>query len=224
MRNPNSFGGRAAEDHGPGGGADGESLIVVAVDEAKLGSGANATRFEEFEEMTVALVDAADGVGLAGFGVGEQDESSAAAAGGTFQFAQIAVRAGLPASQLGHEAGFEVRGDGVFEALRFVVHLVPGHIEDFAEHAFDEVVALGQLAGDLFSGRGQANAAFVVDADKSIFLQAADGHRDSRRGNVEPMSERGGDDGFSLAFGFEDRLEVIFFGNGDHWNGIIRQD
>jgi hypothetical protein len=38
------------------------------------------------------------------------------------------------------------------------------------------------------------------------------------------MSERGGDDGFSLAFGFEDRLEVIFFGNGDHWNGIIRQD
>lgn len=216
MRNPNSFGGGTSEDHGPGGRADGESLIVIAVDESESGSGANAARFEKFEEMTVALVDAADGVGLAGFGVGEQDESAAAAAGWTLQFAQIAVWTRLSASQFGHEPGFEVRRDGVFEAFRLVVHLVPGHIKDFAEHAFDQVVALGELAGDLFSGCRQANTAVIVDADESIFFQAADGHGDGRRGDVEPMGERGGDDGFSLAFGLEDRLEIIFFGDGDH--------
>jgi hypothetical protein len=30
------------------------------------------------------------------------------------------------------------------------------------------------------------------------------------------MGERGGDDSFSLAFGLENGLQVIFFGDGDH--------
>jgi hypothetical protein len=36
------------------------------------------------------------------------------------------------------------------------------------------------------------------------------------------VGERGGDNGFAFAFGFEDGLEVILFGDGDHGE-IIRE-
>jgi hypothetical protein len=69
-------------------------LIVVAFCESQLGAGADAAVFEEFEQSTVAFVDAADYLGRVEFGVCEEDESAAAAAGGTFYFTQVAVGAG----------------------------------------------------------------------------------------------------------------------------------
>ena len=50
--------------------------------------------FEKFEKAAIALVDAADGVSVFEFGIGEQDQTAAATAGGAFHFAEIAVRAG----------------------------------------------------------------------------------------------------------------------------------
>ena len=104
----------------------------------------------------------------------------------------------------------------MFQALGFVVNLVPFHAKDFAEHAFDQVMALGKLAGDFSAGRGQANVAVGVDAHEAVFFQAAQGHGDGRRRDLKPVGEGRRNDVFAFAFGFQDGLEVILFGDGDH--------
>ena len=36
------------------------------------------------------------------------------------------------------------------------------------------------------------------------------------RRHRKPVGQSGGDDGLAFAFGFQDRFEIVFFGNGDH--------
>jgi hypothetical protein len=215
-RDPDALGGGAAEGDGAGGGGEREGLVVVAFEETEFCAGADAAGFEEFEEAAVAFVDAADGVGGAGWCVGEEEEAAVAAAGGAFHLAEVAVRAGSGLAELGEEFGFEIGRDGVLEALGLVVNFPPFHAEDFGQHAFDEVVAEGEFAGDLASGGGEAEVAVGLDADQAVFFQAADRHGDGGSGDFEPVGEAGGDDGFAFALGFEDGFEVVLFRDGDH--------
>ena len=97
----------------------------------------------------------------------------------------------------------------MFEALGLVVNLPPFHAEHFGEHAFDEVMAEGEFAGDGASGRSEADFAAGGDADEAIFFQAAEGHGDGGWRDLKQMREAGGDDGFAFGFGFEDGLEVV---------------
>src|SRR5450432_3939808 len=89
---PDAFGGGGAKRNGSCGRGESQGLIVIAFEETQLRTRADAAVFEEFEEAAVAFVDSADGVGEVEFCVGEQDEAAAAAAGGAFEFAEIAVR------------------------------------------------------------------------------------------------------------------------------------
>jgi|SRR5579863_4379922 len=215
---PDAVGGGAAQRDVAGGGGEGEGLIVVAFEDAQFRGGADAAGFEEFEEATVALVDSADGVSDAGLGVGKEEQSTMTATGGAFHLAHIAVRADAAFAELGEEFGFEVGGDGMFEALGFVVNFPPFHAEEFGEHAFDEVMAKGELAGDLASGGGEAEVAVGLNADEGIFFQAAHGHGDGGCRDFEPVGEAGGDDGFAFALGLEDGFEIVFLGDGDHFS------
>jgi hypothetical protein len=177
----------------------------------------NATGFEEFEEVTVALINAADQIALAGLSLSQKQKAAMAAAGGAFHFAQVAVRAGAFFAELGEEFGFEIGGDGVLEALGFVVNLPPFHAEKFGEHAFDQMVAESQLAGDFAPSGGEADVAVGLNADEGIFFQAAQSHGYGGSGDFEPVGEPGGDYGFAFAFGFEDGFKVVLFGDSDHW-------
>jgi hypothetical protein len=192
-------------------------LIVVAFEDAQLCGGTNAAGFEEFQETAVAFVNSGDGVGDAGLRVGEQEQSAITATGGAFHLTQVAVWADASAAKFGEELGFEVGGDGVLEALGFVVDLPPLHAEKFGQHAFDEVVTEGEFAGDFTAGGGEPEMSVTLDADQGIFFEATNGHGDGGRGDFQPVGEAGGDDGFSFAFGFEDGFEVVFLGDGDHW-------
>lgn len=156
-----------------GGGGESESLVVVAFQKAQPGSGADAAGFEEFQKTAIAFIDAADGIRGTGRGVRQQSESTMAAAGGAFHLAEVAVGADAIFSELGEEFGFEVGGNGVLEALGFVVNLPPLHAEKFGQHALDEVMAEGELAGDFAAGGGEANVTVGEDADQAIFFQAA---------------------------------------------------
>ena len=72
------------------------------------GTGADAAVFEKLQQMAIAFVDAAHLVVFPGFGVGEQQQAAAAAAGRAFEFAQIAVRTGGAAAQLLQQLRFKV--------------------------------------------------------------------------------------------------------------------
>jgi hypothetical protein len=50
-------------------------------------AGANASAFQEFQQVTVTLVDSTYDIILSGFSMGEQHQASATAAAGTFKFA-----------------------------------------------------------------------------------------------------------------------------------------
>ena len=108
----------------------------------------------------------------------------------------------------------------MFEALGFVVDLPPFHTEHFGQHPFDEVVTEDKFAGDLTSGGGEADFARSADAHQAIFFKATQRHRNGRWRDFQQMCESGGDHRFTLGFGFEDGLEVILLGDGDH-GGII---
>ena len=141
-RDPDLFCGRASQRDGSGIGGQGEGLIVVASRDVQLAprDGCPAA-FQKFQQMAVAFIDAADVIIFSGLGMGKQQQAPPSAAGRTFQFAEVAVRAGAPAAQLGQQLGFEVGRDGVFQALGFIVHFVPFHAEDFRQHALDQVMA-----------------------------------------------------------------------------------
>jgi hypothetical protein len=213
---PDALGGGTAEGDVAGGSGESEGLIVIAFEEAQLCAGTNATGFEELEQAAVAFVDSTDGVSGRGWGIGEEQEAAMAAAGGTFHLAQIAVRTDSAFAQLGEEFGFEVGGDGVLEALGFIVDLPPFHAEEFAQHAFNEMVAEGELAGDLAAGGGETDVAIALDADECVLFKAAHGHGDGGGGDFQPVSETRRDNGFAFTLGFEDRFEIVFFGDGDH--------
>src|SRR6267154_2748735 len=213
---PDALGGGAGQRYIASCGSEGESLVVVAFEEPQLGSGTDAAGFEEFEEVAVAFIDSADGVGGAGSGVGEQKEATMAAAGGAFHLAEVAVGTGAGLAQLGQEFGFEIGGDVVLEALGFVVNFPPFHAEEFGQHAFDEVVAEREFAGDLASGGGEAQVSVGLNADQAIFFKTTHRHGDRRSGNLEPVGEAGGDNGFTFALGLEDGFEIVFFRAGDH--------
>ena len=87
------------------------------------------------------------------FGIGEQDQAAAAAAGGAFEFTQVAVRTRAAGAQFRQELGFEIGRDGVLQALGLVVNFPPFHAKHFGEHALDQMMAEGELAGDLAAGR-----------------------------------------------------------------------
>jgi len=149
-----------------------------------------------------------------------------APAGGAFHLAHVAVRADAAFAEFGEKFGFEVGGDGVFEALGFVVDLPPFHAEEFGQHALDEVMAEREPAGDLAAGGGEAEVAVGLNTDEGIFLQAAHGHGNGGSGDFEPVGEAGGDHGFAFALGFEDGFEIVFLGDGDHlgrlYDGVKR--
>ena len=110
----------------------------------------------------------------------------------------------------------KVRGDGVFQALGFIVHLVPLHAEKLGEHALDEVVAQGKLVRDLPACSSQSYLTAGQDAHQTVSLQAAQCHGHRRRRNGEPVRQGRRNDGLALAFGFENGLEVVFLGDGNH--------
>ena len=57
--------------------------------------------------------------------------------------------------------------------------------------------------------------AFVAHLDQPVAPQSLDRHRDRRGGYAEPADQGHGLDGFALALGLGDGLQVILFGNGD---------
>jgi len=138
------------------------------------------------------------------------------AAGGAFHLAEVAVGADAAFAELGQEFGFEVGRNGVLEALGFVVNLPPLHAEKLGEHAFDEVMAEGEFAGNFSSGGGEADVAIGLDANQAVFFEAAEGHGNRGSGDIKPVGEAGRDDRFTFALGFEDGFEVVLFGDGDH--------
>ncbi len=78
------------------------------------------------------------------------------------------------------------------------------------------MVAESEFAGDFASGRGEADFAARFHADQAVFLQAAQGHGYRGRRDLQQVGEARGDDRFAFALRFEDRLEVVLLGDGDH--------
>jgi len=104
----------------------------------------------------------------------------------------------------------------MFQALSLVVHLPPFHAKQFREHALNQVMAQGQLAGDLAPGGGELHAAVGLDAHQGVLFQAAQRHGHRRGRDLQPVCEARGDYFFTFALGFEDGLQVVLFGDGDH--------
>ncbi len=219
---PDAFGGGTAERDVASGSRKSEGLIVVAFEQTKFGAGTDAAHFKELEQAAVALVDSADGISSAGRSVGEKGEAAMAATGGAFHFTEIPVRADAIFAELGEKFGFKVRRNGVLEALGFVVNLPPLHSEEFREHTLDQVMAEGELAGDPASGGCEADVPVGEDADEAVLFKAAEGHGDGGSGDLKPIGESGGDNGFAFGLSLEDGFEVVLFGHGDHGGDYTR--
>ena len=104
----------------------------------------------------------------------------------------------------------------MFQAFGFVMHFVPRHAEYLMQHAFDEVMAGDKLPRDLASIGSELNAAILAHGDQAVALQSPQSHGDSGRRHGEPMGQASGDHLFAFALGFQNGLEVVFFGNCDH--------
>src|SRR5260370_41095702 len=108
---PNAFRGRTAQDHCACRGTNRERLIVIALDHVELDSGPDAAGIQEFEQMAIAFVDATYAVMVPWLGLGEQYQPAPLPAFRAFHLAEIAVRAGTAAAQLGEQLGLEVGRD-----------------------------------------------------------------------------------------------------------------
>src|SRR3984893_17371460 len=148
---PNALCSRTAQDHRACRGTNRERLVVIALNHVELDSGPDAAGIQEFEQMAIAFVNATYAVMVPGLGLGEQYQPAPLPAFRAFHLAEIAVRAGPPAAQLGEQLGFEIGRDRMFQALSFIVHLPPLHAEKFSQHAFNQVMTQRELPGDLVS-------------------------------------------------------------------------
>src|SRR6478609_6849678 len=94
---------RPAQRDPSGIGVESQSVVIVSPCDVYPGPGTNAALFQEFQQAAVAFVDAADHVVASRLGMRQQQQAAPAPAGGTLQFAQIAVRTGTAASQSGQQ-------------------------------------------------------------------------------------------------------------------------
>ena len=134
----------------------------------------------------------------------------------TLQFRQIAMWTRNSTPELSQQSSLEIRRNRVLEPLSLIMHLVPFHPKNLGEHAFNQVVANRQFAGNLPSSSRQPHASVRIHPHQSIFLQPAHRHGYSRRRDFEPVRERSGDDSFPFTLGFENRLQVVFFRDCNH--------
>ena len=89
---PDLFRRGPAERDISGGRAQIECLIVIPTSHTKFRSRTDRPCFQEFEQLPVAFVDAADHVVLAELGFRQQNQAAMTAAGRALQFAQVPVR------------------------------------------------------------------------------------------------------------------------------------
>jgi hypothetical protein len=82
----------------------------------------------------------------------------------------MAVRIDLRIAQNGRDAILETLRDEVLQALRFVVNLVPGVLQDIMQEKFQETVMTHQLPGAMFPCRRQTNSMmlFVLDQRRAL--------------------------------------------------------
>src|SRR5580704_3345543 len=213
---PDSLCRRAPESDRSSISGKGQRLIVITSRNVHPRTRTDSATFQEFQQMPVALVDAADDIILSRVSVSEQHKASSSSALGTFEFAQVAVRAGAAAAQFGQQPGFKVGRDRMFQTLSFVVHPIPLHAEDLSQHTFDEVMAKRQLARDLASLRSQSDMAVALHLYQPVLFQPAQSHGDSGWRHRQPVRQRSRNHGLAFALGLEDCLEVVLLGDGDH--------
>lgn len=218
---PDAVGGGAAEGDRLAGDVEGEGRVGVGGQHFEGGAGVNAERVQIAEEFAVAFKGAADFGARAGRQFGEGKPAEGAALFGGIETEAVAVGAGVAVAEFFDEFLLELGADGVFELLGFFMDKVPGHAEDFREHAFDEVVAADEALGDFAARGGEDDDAAVDDADEFVAFEAAEGHGDGRSADLEPAGESGGNDEFAFAFGFGDGFEVVFLGDGDFQGNLF---
>src|SRR5580693_7433781 len=83
-RDPDSLRRRAPERDRSSIGGECQGLIVIASRNVHVRSGTNSATLQEFQQVPVALVDAADDIILSLVGVGKQNKASSSSAAGTF--------------------------------------------------------------------------------------------------------------------------------------------
>ena len=121
-------------------------------DHVEADAGADADAVEIFQQFPVAFEQADDYQPLAGARLFQRLEAALPACRGGIHADDIAMRASAARAQPFRQFALEIGGHGMFQVLRLVVHLVPFQAEDFGQHAFDEVMAVQQAAGDLAAG------------------------------------------------------------------------
>src|SRR5580698_10050600 len=105
---PDALRGRGTKGYCSRRGSQRNGLIVIAFEQAKLRPGAHAAVLEEFEQLAIALVNTTHQVRTAKFRVGQQNQAAAPPAGGTLDFAHIAVGTSAGAAQLFEKLSLEV--------------------------------------------------------------------------------------------------------------------
>jgi dienelactone hydrolase len=179
--------------------------------DAQASIGPDTHLMQEPEQLGIAFVQAHDGIVFAFGGLGEGQFAPLFPRGGLLGEHGIAVGAGATFAQLFAQLGFKCGRHGVLEALGLFVDLVPFHAEDFAEHAFDQVVAERGPVGCFAARGGEADDAVLANLDEAIAFEPFHGHGDGRRGDLEPVREGCGYDRVALGLGLKNGLQVVLF-------------
>src|SRR5438132_6575421 len=99
------------------------------------------------------------------------------------------------------------------------MHFVPFHAEHFREHAFDQVMAQGELARDFAARRGKTHLA-ALHSHQAVFLKTSERHGYCWRGNRKPVGQSSRDDRGTFTLGLEDGLKIVLLGDGNHWKSL----
>jgi hypothetical protein len=105
----------------------------------------------------------------------------------------------------------------MFETLCFVVNFEPFHAENLEEHALDQVMTKNGSLRDLLSFGRQLNAA-ARNGDQAISSQSLEGSGYCRWCHGKPMGKERGDHGLAFRLSLRNGLEVVLFGNRDHYD------
>src|SRR5215831_16117928 len=81
-------------------------------------------------------------------------------------------------------------------------------------------MAQSQFARDFSTGSRETYFAAGGNANESVFLEAPQGHRHRGRRDFQQMRQACGDYRFAFGLSFEDGLEVVLLGDGDHLWGL----
>src|SRR5579864_1813834 len=188
--------------------AQSHRFVVLALDDFYFRCGTQMQSVQEFQELPVFFINAKNFSALIGTQIRKQHRALFTELGDSTAHGN-SVRATFLVAETLQEQRFDFWGDGVFEALRFVVRFGPRKANHFREQHFSKLMAKRQTLRDRAAFLREIDAPGTLDTHEAVARHTFQSSRYCGRSDAQFLCQTRADWRVVFLKHLPDGLEVV---------------